>query len=249
MLLNVRDVDFNSEWDLVVKNASRPIHKPSTLYNTSYYLNKTPTDKYDLEYDYDFTPSVGSAPCPSLSNYVQVDLLQSPMMVYRDGGNLPDYSLYTQWRAASVSLSFGSNYPYPGCAWYLNDGTTGYWYAPYGLISYTSIGSGDQIIKFNELWTFGNWRRHLLFSLIDGEYVPVGSMYNMSSGGNRASVHYSVDVLKANGDVRTYEGSSIEYSVNNSPYTTTMAFFEPFSTYGARGDMKGQVLVTKTPYV
>ena len=43
--------------------------------------------------------------------------------------------------------------------------------------------------------------------------------------------------------------NSIEYSVNNSPYVTAMAFFEPFSTYGARGDMKGQVLVTKTPYV
>lgn len=248
MLLNIRDVDFNSEWDLVAKNASRPIHKPSTLYNTSYYLNKTPTDKYDLEYDYDFTPSVGSAPCPNLSNYVQVDLLQSPMMVYRDGGSPSDYSPYTQWRVANVSLRFSSSYPYPGCTWYIDDGTTGYWYAIYGLIS-TGISSGDQIIRFNELWTFGNWARRLLFSLVNGEYVPVGSMYDMSNGGNRASVHYSVDVLKTNGDVRTYEGNSIEYSVNNSPYVTAMAFFEPFSTYGARGDMKGQVLVTKTPYV
>lgn len=248
MLLNVRDVDFNNELDLVAKNASRPIHKPSTLYNTSYYLNKSPTNKYNLEYDYDFTPSVGSVPCPNSSNYVQVDLLLNPMMVYRDGGSPSDYSPYTQWRVTSVSLSFGSNYPYPGCTWYLDDGTTGYWYAAYGLISYTSISSGDQIIKVNELWTSGNWQRHLLFSLVGGEYVPVGSMYDLSSGGNRASVHYSVDVLKNNGDVITYTGNSIEYSVNNSPYDTTMAFFEPFDTYGARGDMKGQVLVTKTPY-
>lgn len=244
MLLNIHDVNFQTDLDLVAKYASRPIHKPSTLYNVSYTKNISPADKYNIECEFDITPTSGSIPSPpDPSQRITVDLLSSPTMVF--GSTIKDHQLYTddKWFTAGVTLSFSSSYPDAGCNWYINDGTNSYWYCPYGF----NFPSGYDIQKVNALYAYTeNWKADMLFANINGELVPAGSCIPIYD-----NVYYDVDLVsRSSGNVVNRTGSSNDgYIVGNSPYATNMALFVPDSSYATRGDMKGQVLVTKTPYV
>lgn len=242
MLLNIRDVDFDTEWDLVVKHASRPIHKPSVLYNASYIKNLAPTNRYNMEYEFDVTPTIGSIPAPpDPTSQIKVDLLSNPVMVFSTG-SLDDKVPYTTWFTASVSLRFSDTYPSSACSWYINDGVNSYWYCPYGF----NFPSGYDIYRVNEFYAYTDtWHSHTLYQNVNGELIPVGGMLPIID-----NVYYDVDLIsRSSGQISNRTGSSNDgYVLGNSPYTTNMTLFVPNSTYGARGDMKGQILVTETPY-
>jgi hypothetical protein len=247
VLLNIHDVDFQTDLDLVVKYASRPIHKPSTLYNVSYTQNIAPMDKYNMEYEFRTTPTVGSIPSPpDPTQQITVDLLAAPTMVFRTSGSseIGDHNIYTddKWFTSAVALRFGSSYPSSACSWFIDNGTDDYWYCPYGF----NFPSGYDIVMVNKLYAFTeNWRSNMLFTNVNGELRPAGCCVPIVD-----NVYYDVDLVKrSDGTVINRTGSSNDgYMLGRSPYSTNMALYVPTDSYGTRGDIKGQILVTETPW-
>lgn len=244
MLLSIKDVDFKTEMDLVAKYASRPIHKPSTLYNINYNLRERPNNKYNVDYDHDITPTTANVPCPARP-MLRVDLVRGDNMVY--GTNLGTPRL--NWTAAHSSLQFGSNYPSTTCAWFIDNGSDMYWVAPYGLLPSYLHSNNFEIVRVNELYAYvdPNTTAHILFS-DDGTngLTPVASMVGLED-----TVYFDVDVYnKTNDSTINVTGHSIDgYVRTNSPYGGAMALYVPYTdTYSAKGDMKGELRMVETPW-
>lgn len=216
--------------ELTIQHVSKPIIAPSISYQISYEHNITPIARA--------TPM----PCDLLDD---VDLL-SARLVASDGSAYNSNKFYTEWvdGLATFSIDDPSN---AHSTWRLKCGNLDYMRAPYGLLSATSYRNYE-FVSINELKSSGNWNRFLLYELSDGKYVPVGSALNLSRGGNQSSIYYDVTLRNpTTGDMITVTGTSSEYSVDNSPRTTTMCLYQPFSTFAANGDMKGQIVMTETP--
>lgn len=197
---------------------------------------------YDLSYTYGITPTTRAMPMPcGTSSYV--DLLSSQLVAI-NGSTYTDGYFYTDWLAdgAVFSIDDPSN---AGSTWRLKCGSTDYMYATYGLLP--STYSGYEFISMNQLWSFGNYKRFLLYDLINGKYEPVGSVLEIRNGGSRANISYDVTLRNPNtGDIVTVTGSSGSYSTNNSP-TGVICVYQPYDTFTSRGDMKGQITMTETP--
>ena len=198
--------------------------------------------EYDLSYTFGITPTTRAMPMPcGTSSYV--DLL-SARLVAANGSTYTDGFIYTDWVADGAVFSI-DNPSRATSTWRLKCGSIEYMSATYGLLP--STYSGYEFISVNQLWTFGNWKRFLLYDIVDGKYVAVGSALELGNGGNRASITYDVTVKHpSTGDIVTVTGSSISYTTTNSP-TGKMCLYQPYSTFAARGDLKGQVTMTETP--
>lgn len=215
--------------ELTIQHVSKPIIAPSTWYQLSYEHNITPTARA--------TPM----PCDTIDD---VNLLTAHL-VASDGSAYNSNKFYTEWvdGAATFSVDDPSN---AHSTWRLKCGALEYMYAAYGLLPSTSY-TGYEFVSVNELKTYGNWRRFLLYELTNGKYVAVGSVLELSNGGNNAPIYYDVTLRNPNtGDTVIVTGSSISYTVANSP-TGKMCLYQPFSTFASNGDMKGQIIMTETP--
>ena len=213
--------------ELTIQHVSKPIIAPSTW--------------YELSYEHDITPIARATPMPC-DLLDDVDLLTA-RLVASDGSTYNSNRFYTEWvdGAATFSIDDPSD---ARSIWRLKCGNTDYMYASNVL---SSTYSGYEFISMNQLWTFGNWRRFLLYSLTDGKYEAVGSALALSDGGNKAIIYYDVTLRNPNtGDNVTVTGSTDSYSMQNSP-VNTMCLYQPFSTFAANGDMKGQIVMTETP--
>lgn len=198
--------------------------------------------EYDLSYAFDITPTTRAMPMPcGTSSYV--DLL-SAQLVAVNGSTYSTGKFYTDWVADGAVFSIDD----PSRAtstWRLKCGSIDYMYAAYGLVP--SSYSGYEFISMNQLWSFGNWKRFLLYDQINGKYEPVGSVLELRNGGNRANISYDVTLRNPNtGDIVTVTDSSGSYSTNNSP-TGVICVYQPYDTFTSRGDMKGQIVMTETP--
>ena len=196
---------------------------------------------YDLSYTYGISPTTRAMPMPcGTSSYV--DLL-SAQLVAANGSTYSTGNFYTDWVAdgAVFSIADPSN---ARSTWYLKCGSIDYMYANNVV---PSNYSGYEFISINQLWTFGNSKRFLLYDLISGKYEPVGSVLELGNGGNNASITYDVTLKHpSTGNIVTVTGSSISYTTQNSP-TGKMCLYQPYSTFGLNGDMKGQIVMTETP--
>lgn len=213
--------------ELTIQHVSKPVIAQSTWYDLSYEHNITPIARA--------TPM----PCDLLDD---VDLLTA-RLVASDGSTYNSNKFYTEWvdGAATFSIDDPSD---ARSIWRLKCGNTDYMYASNVL---SSTYSGYEFISMNQLWTFGNWRRFLLYSLTNGKYEAVGSALALSNGGNSASIYYDVTLRNPNtGDIVTVTGSTGTYSTQNSP-VNTMCLYQPYDTFASRGDMKGQITMTETP--
>lgn len=216
--------------DLIVQHASKPVIAPSTW--------------YELSYEHDITPIVRATPMPC-GLLDDVDLL-SARLVAKDGSTYNSGNFYTEWVDGLATFSI-DNPLNAHSTWRLKCGDLAYMRAPYGLLPSTSY-QNYEFVKVNELKSSGNWNRFLLYELSDGKYVAVASALNLSRGGNQASIYYDVTLRNpTTGDIITVTGTSTQYNVDNSPRTTTMCLYQPFSTFAANGDMKGQIIMTETP--
>ena len=86
---------------------------------------------------------------------------------------------------------------------------------------------------------------------VTGKYEPkysaVVGIYGAGSG-NRAAIEYEVVLRNLNTlEEITVSGTNNDYSVARSPYGTNLVFARPVSSFGANGDMKGQITMTETP--
>ena len=215
--------------ELTIQHVSKPVIASSTWYDLSYEHNITPIARA--------TPM----PCDTLDD---VDLL-SARLVASNGSTYNSNKFYTEWvdGHATFSIDDPSN---AHSTWRLKCGDLAYMYASYGLLPSSSY-RGYEFVKVNELKTYGNWRRFLLYELTNGKYVPTGSVLDLSNGGNNAPIYYDVTLRNPNtGDTIIVTGSSTSYSVANSP-TGKMCLYQPFSTFASNGDMKGQIVMTETP--
>ena len=215
--------------ELTIQHVSKPVIAPSTW--------------YQLSYEHDITPITRTTPMPC-DTLDEVDLL-SARLVASDGSTYNSGSFYTEWDdgLAAFSIDDLSN---AHSTWRLKCGNLDYMYATYGLLPSTSY-RGYEFVQVNELKAYGNWRRFLLYELTNGKYVPVGSVLELSNGGNNAPIYYDVTLRNPNtGDAIIVTGSSTSYNVSNSP-TGKMCLYQPFSTFASNGDMKGQITMTETP--
>lgn len=216
--------------ELTIQHVSKPVIAPSTLYDLSYEHNITPIARA--------TPM----PCDLLDD---VDLL-SARLVASDGSVYDGNRLYTEWVDGLAAFSIDDRSD-AHSTWRLKCGGLNYMYAPYGLLPSTSY-KNYEFVSINELKSSGNWNRFLLYELSDGKYVAVASALNLSTGGGKSSIYYDVTLRNpTTGDIVNVTGTSIQYNVDNSPRTTTMCLYQPFSTFAANGDMKGQIIMTETP--
>jgi hypothetical protein len=216
--------------ELTIQHVSKPIIAPSTWYELSYEHNITPIART--------TPM----PCDLLDD---VDLLTA-RLVASDGSTYNSNRLYTEWVDGSATFSIDD----PSDAhsiWRLKCGDLAYMYAAGGLLSPSSYRNYE-FVRVNELKASGNWNRFLLYDLSSGKYVPVASALNLSDGASRCSIYYDVTLRNpTTGDIVNATGTSDQYTVDNSPRTTTMCLYQPFSTFAANGEMKGQITMTETP--
>ena len=196
---------------------------------------------YDLSYSFGITPTTRTMPMPC-GTLSYVDLL-SAQLVAANGSTYSTNSFYTDWVSDNAVFSIDD----PSDArsiWRLKCGNTDYMYAANAL---SSTYSGYEFISMNQLWTFGNWRRFLLYSLTNGKYEAVGSALALSNSGNNAIIYYDVTLRNPNtSDIVTVIGSIGAYTTQNSP-VNTMCSYQPYDTFTSRGDMKGQITMTETP--
>lgn len=213
--------------ELNIGQAVKPRYGSSTVYDLSYSFGITPTTR------------AMPMPCGTLS---YVDLL-SAQLVAANGSTYSTNNFYIDWVSDNAVFSIDD----PSDArsiWRLKCGSIDYMYATNAL---SSIYSGYEFISMNQLWTFGNWRRFLLYSLTNGKYEAVGSALALSNGGNNASVYYDVTLRNPNtSDIVTVTGSTSYYSTQNSPINV-MCLYQPYDTFASKGDMKGQIIMTETP--
>lgn len=203
------------------------------------------SDIYDLTYQFDLPTSGGSTPCPQINDPGMIDLLSNPTMVYHDSGQtIYRTRLYAGGHTATVSFSI-ANPANPRSEWRVNDGTTAYWSAIYGLLPSNYSASSYEFVKMNKLETPVSYERQLLFSTVNGKYTPIGCCYALSS----SAVYYECVLKKlSDGSYVTVSGSSSDFRVSNSPYGSyRMTYFMPLDTFVSNGDMKGQILMTETP--
>ena len=213
--------------ELTIQHVSKPVIAPSTW--------------YQLSYEHDITPTTRAMPMPC-GTLSYVDLL-SAQLVSANGSTYSTSKFYTDWVTDNAVFSIAD----PSDArsmWYLKCGNIDYMSA---LNALPSTYSGYEFISMNQLWTFGNWRHFLLYSLTNGKYEAVGSALALSNGGNNASIYYDVTLRNPNtGDIVTVTGSTGTYSTQNSP-VNTMCLYQLYDTFASRGDMKGQITMTETP--
>lgn len=222
--------------ELTVKHASR--------------LVRLPSNKYDLTYQYTTTETPHNIPEPTIYRNLQlVDLMTSPVMVFSAGSTIDTDEVYTDWSTSAVHLEI-ADWSRPRSTWWLVGGDGRYaMRASYGLLS-SSYSSGYTIDSVNHLWVGGNWKGQLLYSIENGTYVVSGAMFALSDGGNLASIYYDVDLIRTrDGETVNVTGQSATYSAENSPYSNYMALYVPTSSFGGKGDITGEVVMTETPII
>lgn len=220
--------------ELSIQHVSKPIIAPST--------------KYDLTYDFNFSPVARPTPAPENAAYV-LDLVSSPTIVIRTSSStISNRDFYTTWEAHQVTIDV-DDWTNPRSTWRLKYGSETYWYATYGLLPSSYSATNYELVSIDHLYISANYTGQLLFDIVNGVYEADGCCVALSTGGSRSSITYEVTVLNKNtGETETVTGASTSYSVSNSPYTgNVMALYLTETLFPTRGKMKGQITMTETP--
>lgn len=221
--------------DLVVAKLGIPVNPTFTTYDITYQFTSQAT-------------GVG-IPVPEYDSGI-VDLVDRPTMVFNTGSQISsEDTIYTTWYAATVTLQL-SNFPSPHGDWNLVD-NNGYrcMVAPYGLLPATWYPTTDyDLVSVDHMYIHGVGTGHMLFNVVNGAYTVGGCGVYMRYESSKPYINYEVTLRNKNTlEEFTVTGSSIDYTVYNSPISNAMVLYMPADTMQTTGDVNGTVTMTETP--
>lgn len=202
---------------------------------------------YELSFDFNITPELRITPSP-IYTVTNIDLTVPTAMVVRTGSSYMDNRVfYTAWTDESVSLDL-DDWTDPGSRVYLKYGNNVYM-SMSRLFPSAYTSSAYELVTIDSLYISGDFRGGLLYNIVDGAYNSAGCGVSLTDrSGNKAEIYYTATLkIKATGEIITVTGSTADYTVSNSAVNNAMVLYMTASSFPARGDMKGQIVMTETP--